>query len=99
MDLFRFACPFGRTHRTAFFLLGGLMCYVTNSSRWIARFGTIGLVGMAYAAIDELTQHLVPGRHPDVMDFLADASGLWAAIAIYVLAKLGHQSFTAATDL
>ncbi len=74
-------------HFSAFFVLGGLMCYVSNSPRWLRRFASIGLLGMAYAAIDELTQHLVPGRVPDTLDFLADAAGLWTAIAIYVAAK------------
>ncbi len=74
-------------HFAAFFVLGGLMCYVTNSSRWLYRFTAIGFAGMAYAAVDEATQHFVPGRHPDPMDFVADAAGLWTAIAIYVAAK------------
>jgi VanZ family protein len=42
---------------------------------------------MAYGAADELTQHFVPGRSPDTMDFAADAAGLWFAIGIYVAAK------------
>lgn len=74
-------------HFSAFFLLGTLMCYVTNSRRWFRRFMTIGLVGMVYAAIDELTQNFVRGRDPDPFDFLADSAGLWAAIGIYVIAR------------
>ncbi len=74
-------------HFSAFFLLGTLMCYVTNSQRWLGRFLAIGLAGMAYAAIDELTQHLVAGRYPDIFDFLADSAGLWSAIGIYVFAR------------
>jgi VanZ family protein len=75
-------------HFIAFFFLGVLMCYVTNSPRWFRRFATIGLVGMLYAAIDELTQYFVPGRHPDPMDFLADSAGLWTGISVYLLARL-----------
>lgn len=78
-------------HFSAFFVLGGLLCYVTNSRQWIRRFLTIGLVGMAYAAIDELTQSLVPGRYSDPYDFLADSLGLWSAIGIYVTAKIGSR--------
>jgi len=74
-------------HFSAFFFLGTLLCYVTNSQRWFRRFLTIGLAGMAYAAIDEMTQALVPGRYPDSLDFLADSAGLWSAIGIYVIAK------------
>ena len=74
-------------HFTAFFFLGSLLCYVTNSSRWFRRFTLIGFAGMAYAATDEITQNFVPGRYPDVMDFVADAAGLWSAILLYVAAK------------
>jgi VanZ family protein len=74
-------------HFSAFFLLGGLLCYVTNSPRWLQRFVIIGVVGMTYAAIDEITQNFIPGRYPDLFDFVADAAGLWSAIAIYVAAK------------
>ena len=72
---------------TAFFGLGLLLCYVTNSQRWALRFIAIGLAGMTYAGLDEFTQQFVPGRFADVNDFLADALGLWTAIALYVFAK------------
>ncbi len=74
-------------HFAAFMGLGLMMCYVTNSRRTGRRFGGIALAGMAYAAIDELTQHFVPGRVPDVMDFVADSAGLCTAIGIYVTAR------------
>ncbi|MDE0864949.1 MAG: VanZ family protein [Rubripirellula sp.] len=77
-------------HFTAFFLLGGLLCYVTNSRRWLKRFSLIGMAGMIYAAMDEITQNFIPGRYPDVLDFAADAAGLWAAIALYMAAKCVH---------
>ena len=74
-----------------FFALGTLMCYVTTSQNWLRRFSSIGLIGMAYGAIDEWTQQFVPGRTPDPYDYLADAAGLWCAIGIYVLAKVCYQ--------
>ncbi len=74
-------------HFAAFFFLGTLMCYVTTSPRWFRRFFTIGLVGMAYGAIDELTQGFVPGRDPSFFDFLADTAGVWAAIGLYLIAR------------
>ncbi len=74
-------------HFGAYFLLATLLCYVTTSKRGLIRFTTIGIVGMAYAAFDEWTQHLVPGRYPDVQDFVADSIGIWTAIACYVAAK------------
>ena len=75
-------------HFAAFFLLGTLLCYVTNSDRWLRRFFSIGLVGMLYAGIDEYTQRFVPGRYPDFYDFVADSLGLWTAIIAYMLAKV-----------
>jgi len=75
-------------HFGAFFVLGTLMCYVTNSSRLVRRFTLIGFGGMAYAALDEYTQRFVAGRYPDFHDFVADSLGLWAAIMTYAVAKL-----------
>ena len=80
-------------HFSAFFLLGGLLCYVTNSPHWFKRFASVGWAGMAYAAIDEITQNFIPGRYPDVLDFAADAAGLWTAIAVYVAAKYVYLFF------
>lgn len=74
-------------HVMAFFVLGSLLCYVTTSNRLALRFGMIVLAGMVYAGIDEITQGLVPGRHPDWMDFVADSCGLIAAVALYATAR------------
>jgi VanZ family protein len=84
-------------HFAIFFILGTLMCYVTNSPRWVPRFLGIGLAGMAYAAVDEWTQQLVPGRVPDWADFMADSLGLWSAISIYVAAKWVYLRFVPPT--
>ncbi|MCP4892166.1 MAG: VanZ family protein [Planctomycetaceae bacterium] len=75
-------------HFTAYFLLGTMLCYVTTSPRYLPRFLIIGIAGMTYAAIDELTQSFIPGRYPDFSDFVADSIGLWSAIAIYASARL-----------
>ncbi len=76
------------THFVAFFGLGALLCYVTNSRHLVWRFAIIGLIGMTYAALDELTQTLVAGRQADVMDFIADCAGLCSAIALYAIARI-----------
>jgi hypothetical protein len=75
-------------HFVAFFGLGTLMCYITNSRHLVKRFGAIGLIGMLYAAIDETTQHFVAGRQPDVLDFVADSAGLWIAIGLYAFVRI-----------
>ncbi len=74
-------------HLTAFFGLGLMLCYVTTSTHLWRRFLAIGAVGMIYAAVDEATQRFIPGRVPDVMDFVADSVGLIAAIVLYVVAR------------
>jgi VanZ family protein len=79
-------------HFGAFFVLGTFLCYVTNSPHLLRRFGAIGLIGMAYAAIDEFTQGFVPGRYPDTMDFLADSAGIWTAVGIYVVGKICFEA-------
>ncbi|MDG2220566.1 MAG: VanZ family protein [Rubripirellula sp.] len=75
-------------HFVAYFLLGTMLCYVTTSPQWLTRFAIIGIAGMAYAAVDEMTQGFVPGRYPDVRDFVADSIGLWSAIGVYASARL-----------
>jgi VanZ family protein len=79
-------------HFGAFFVLGFLMCYVTNSPLRLKRFLTIAAIGMTYAAIDEMTQYFIPGRYPDRMDFVADSIGLWSAIVFYVIARHFYYS-------
>lgn len=75
-------------HFTAFFGLGVLLCYVTNSRHLVLRFAIIAAIGITYAAVDELTQNLVRGRVADVWDFVADVAGLLSAIALYSFARL-----------
>ncbi len=49
-------------------------------------------VGLAFGALDELHQHLVPGRDPSVADWAADAAGYTAAfLASSVLARTGSR--------
>ena len=74
-------------HLGAFFGLATLLCYVSNSTNSFRRFGTIALVCMAYAAIDEVTQGFVRGRTPDTYDFIADSIGVLLAIGCYASAK------------
>lgn len=80
-------------HFAGFFGLAMLCCYVTNASTGdrnavLKRFSAVVLVLLAYAALDELTQSFSPGRHPDRLDFLADAAGILAATTLYVVAKI-----------
>ena len=70
-------------HFSAFFLLGLLMSCVFTSGGRRSRLWLVLVIGMAYAAVDEITQRFVPGRMPDVFDFAADSAGLIAATLLY----------------
>ncbi|WP_196784274.1 VanZ family protein [Crateriforma conspicua] len=80
-------------HFVGFFGLAFLLCYVTGGRRVITRFSRVAAIVLAYAAFDEWSQGFVPGRTPDRYDFLADAAGMLAAMAMYLVAKFlfGHQ--------
>jgi VanZ family protein len=79
-------------HFAGFFVLTGLLCYVTQSPNpnfWATtrRFSLIMLAVLIYAGIDEFTQRFSPGRTPDVWDFVADAAGAVAAVSLYAVAR------------
>jgi len=46
------------------------------------------LIGFAYAVTDELHQLYVPGRHADPRDWVADAVGIVAGVALWRLTVL-----------
>jgi VanZ family protein len=68
-------------HVLEFAVLGFLLLWATG--RESASF----LLGIAYAASDEVHQRFVPGRHGSVMDVLIDAVGV--AIGIYLARRVG----------
>lgn len=74
-------------HFSAFFGLAWLLCYCTNGGNAWRRFGMVIALCLAYAGIDELSQTLVRGRTADPLDFLADAAGTFAAVAIYLFLR------------
>jgi len=71
-------------HAVAYFFLGGLFWLTLRAygtGRW--KRPLCVLVTMAvYAALDELTQELVAGRHAALTDWLADMVGLVAAVIL-----------------
>ena len=75
-------------HFLAYFGLAVFLCYVTTSAASWRRFGIVALVAMAYGAIDELTQLLVPSRTASFLDYAADLGGIFSAILLYWVA--GH---------
>ncbi|WP_231615762.1 VanZ family protein [Novipirellula artificiosorum] len=85
-------------HFSAFAGLGLLLCYITTSDRLVRRFSMIAAIGLCYAAADEWSQGFVKGRTTDVMDFLADAAGLFAAIAVYLICRAIYYRWTATAN-
>lgn len=80
-------------HFLAFFGLGLLLCYVSTSPPSFKRFATVAVIAIVYGIVDELTQKLVPGRHCDPYDMLADAAGALTAIALYATASVTYHRF------
>ncbi len=71
-------------HFTAFFGLAFLLCWVIPSRPTARRkFALVGVIAIAYAAFDEFTQGFVPTRQRELNDFVANAVGVFAAIAVY----------------
>jgi VanZ family protein len=71
-------------HFTAYALLAGLfsVTLVAFGKRSLWWQLAIFLVVVSYGAADEYLQQFVPGRHPDVRDWLADAAGAAAALVL-----------------
>jgi VanZ family protein len=69
-------------HFLAYLVFGVLL------ARAVARRGAfLGAValGLAFAVVDELFQGLIPGRVPDVSDWVADAAGVLVGVLLYRL--------------
>lgn len=49
------------------------------------------LLTLAYGAIDELHQSLVPGRHASLLDWLADALGVAVALPLFQLMSIARR--------
>lgn len=81
-------------HFIAFFGLSLLLGLAFWSRRpWSLRSACSVVILIAiYAAVDELTQGLVPGRYPDLRDWYFDVGGAVCAVAVLSVAALvGRQ--------
>jgi VanZ family protein len=68
-------------HLTEYAVLGFLLV-------WASRRESVAfLVGILYAASDEVHQHFVPGRHGSALDVVIDTVGL--AIGVYLARRAG----------
>lgn len=68
-------------HFGAYALLGLLLAFAVHRSAlspWVAV-----VLGVLYGASDEIHQSFVPGRSPDIRDWVADALGVCFAVYLY----------------
>lgn len=68
-------------HFGAYAVLGWLLVRAADRSGLPLAVGLV--LGVLYGATDEIHQMFVPGRSPDVMDWVADAAGVAAATFVY----------------
>ena len=85
-------------HFGEYFILGLLLFggigWTASRSR-IATFLFLFAVGVSVAAMDELLQSYIPGRHMSLLDWLADAAGIATGVAIGVLGGHANRSVKA----
>lgn len=68
-------------HFGAYAVLGWLLAFAADRSR-LPLAVAVGL-GLLYGITDEIHQMYVPGRSPDLLDWVADAAGVAAATFLY----------------
>lgn len=80
---------FGITDKIAHFIiftvLGLALAYGRYRSPRRPPHWLIVAAGLLYGVLDEVHQAFVPNRHPDVADFIADASGVLVGYGVVVL--------------
>jgi VanZ family protein len=88
-----------KLQHTAGYLVGGVLLAraLTGSKRGML---LAALLGLAWGASDELHQFFVPGRNASVLDWYADALGIFLGIAVWSLTlhhlarRKGHAAMT-----
>lgn len=70
------AVPDKLLHFLLYAALGVLLAWARHTSGARVRHGFLVALGSAYGAADEWHQSFVPGRSPDVLDWVADVAGV-----------------------
>lgn len=74
-------------HFLEYFILGILLFNgFKNIKRLKQTFGISLLLGIIYAASDEIHQYYIPGRGPRIQDVMIDSLGVLAGLCLLVLA-------------
>ena len=72
-------------HAIAYAGLGFLLAWaIPKQATWQRHLTLTFCVGVIYAALDEITQKFIPGRHCDWWDFVADAVGVCLGLSAYL---------------
>lgn len=81
-------------HFVEYFILG-LLLYAnigwSYSRSRVLTFLFLFTVGVSVAALDELLQSYIPGRHMNFFDWLADAIGIALGVGIGVMTRRSRQ--------
>lgn len=83
-------------HFGAYALLGWLLAFATDRSRLPLALAVV--LGVLYGASDEIHQMFVPGRSPELLDWFADAAGVFAATLVYVRRRAGRTAAAAGAE-
>lgn len=82
-------------HVAAYAALGATLVRALAGGRsagmTVRRIGLAFVLATAYGATDELHQRFVPGRHPDLLDLVADAGGGFAGAAVAAGVVRGYR--------
>jgi VanZ family protein len=72
-------------HFGAYAVLAILLSLVFQKTSWslAVRYATVFVVVVSYGALDEWLQHFIPGRNPDILDFVADVLGATFGIVVH----------------
>lgn len=84
-SLFPFIKNFNPGHLIAYFILGLVSYYSlskTSDLGEIMRYPWMLIIGLIYGLSDEIHQHFVPGRMPDINDLVNDMIGVLVAVIV-----------------
>jgi len=82
-------------HFVAYTLLAVLLLRCLRGYGYRGRYLPVLLLGLVYAALDEASQALVPGRDVSLADFLANAAGFGAGYYLFrrlIVHRQGNKS-------
>lgn len=80
-------------HGTVYFVLGMSLAGALVGRRAKIVVWLVPLIGVIYAAIDEIHQSFVPGRNPSVFDVMIDGAGVVLGMTLMIMVLRKHYRF------